>query len=194
VASGCSIQGNELFSDDAFRLWTAAGRRCSLSDVCPQKFLAPISPHLAARQENKRVDERLLVDGIARVSQDVDLVVVEGAGGLMSPLSDDLLNGDLAKALNAEIILVVANRLGAIHQALATLSAAAALKLPVIGCILNQALHQDANALGDISILGNASSIKRFTQTPLLAELEHQATSTDIQWNSLPQALVPTIT
>src|SRR5690606_5011568 len=54
AASGCRVDGAELTSDDALDLWEAAGRPGSLDEVCPQRFLAPLAPHLAARAEGRR--------------------------------------------------------------------------------------------------------------------------------------------
>src|SRR5690349_13174914 len=51
AASGCRRVGKQLVSDDAVALWEAAGRPLSLAKVCPQRFLAPLAPHLAAQAE-----------------------------------------------------------------------------------------------------------------------------------------------
>src|SRR5688572_556591 len=61
AASGCqkNLQG-ELVSDDALMLWEAAGRPGELSAVCPQRYAAPVAPHLAARAEGKQLDAALL--------------------------------------------------------------------------------------------------------------------------------------
>ena len=58
AASGCSRQadGDELVSDDALALWNAAGRPGDLDRVCPQRFAAPLAPHLAAAGEGKQID------------------------------------------------------------------------------------------------------------------------------------------
>jgi dethiobiotin synthetase len=115
------------------------------------------------------------------VSMNQDIVVVEGAGGLMSPLSDNMLNSTLARKMDAHVIIVAANRLGAIHQVLATVTAASALKLPVVGIILNQ-----LSANPDDSAVENAKVISRFTEVPILGEISYDATTSGIDWNSLP--------
>jgi dethiobiotin synthetase len=61
VASGCDLVDGELVSPDAVALWEAAGRPGTLDQVCPQRFAAPLAPHLAARAEGKRVDCGLLL-------------------------------------------------------------------------------------------------------------------------------------
>ena len=86
VASGCrSDNGLGLISDDAQQLWEAAGCPGRLEDVCPQRFAAPLAPPVAAAQEGQSIDEQLLIEGIQEWTG-YEAVVVEGAGGLLSPL------------------------------------------------------------------------------------------------------------
>ncbi len=181
VASGCTGADGELVATDAMQLWEASGRRHELHQVCPQRFRAELAPHLAARLEGTEVDEALMIEGLNAVSQDVDIVIAEGAGGLMSPLSDHLLNSSLAKRWDAQIILVVANRLGAIHQALATVMAAGTMRLPLIGMILNQ-----VSAQADAAVTDNAAVIARFTDVPILSECGYRPSGTGVDWNQLP--------
>src|SRR5438270_13346863 len=54
AASGCRRVGKHLVSDDAVALWNAAGRPGTLNAVCPQRFAAPLAPHLAAKEERKQ--------------------------------------------------------------------------------------------------------------------------------------------
>ena len=181
IASGCTGEDQALQASDAVKLWEASGRRHLLDQVCPQRFRAELAPHLAARLVGKQVNEALLVDGLYAVAQDVDYVVVEGAGGLMSPLSENLLNSSLCKRLDAHLILVIANRLGAIHQALATVMAAGTMRLQVIGMILNQVTPQ-----ADAAAQENASVISRFTDVPILSQCGYECESTGVAWEQLP--------
>jgi dethiobiotin synthetase len=136
VASGCDLNRPE--GQDAWQLWGAAGRPGRLADVCPQSFTTPLAPHLAARAEGREVDETRLIDGIAAWSA-WDLVVVEGVGGLMSPVSDNLYVADLAAQFHLPLIVVAANRLGVINQTLQTLITATTYGdgLTIAGVVLN---------------------------------------------------------
>jgi len=192
VASGCKpgdgsdnsgIGHGDRISGDAVALWEAAGRRGSLHDVCPQRFLAPLAPHTAALAEGRVVDEVMLVDALGAVIDGADVAVIEGAGGLLSPLSPNLLNSDIAAKLDAELVIVAANRLGVIHQVLATVLAAKALRLPVIGIILN-CITPDADA----SVMSNAAAIRSFTKVPVLAEIAFGAKNSAIDRASVPSA------
>lgn len=102
--------------DDARLLRDAAGRILPLDEVNPWHFRAPLSPLLAARKENKRVRLREVVAHIRRLGKPFEVVIVEGAGGLLSPLGEDFDSRDLIKALGATPIIVCPNKLGAVNQ------------------------------------------------------------------------------
>src|SRR6478672_12727722 len=141
VASGCEMRGGELVSPDAVALWEAAGRPATLQQVCPQRFAAPLAPHLAARAEGRQVDSKLLRRGIEFWRTTSDVVIVEGAGGLMSPISDEDYNADLVAAFGFPLLVVAANVLGTINATLQTLITARTFRdgLHVAGVVLNSA-------------------------------------------------------
>ena len=64
AASGCRRDGQALVCDDAVLLWESAGRPGLLERVCPQRFQAPLAPHLAAKAEGRRLDPELLRRGL----------------------------------------------------------------------------------------------------------------------------------
>ncbi len=139
VASGCHREGVRLVSDDAELLWRAAGEPGELDRVCPQCFEAPLAPHLAARAEGKEIDRELLRDGLAYWLERSDVVLVEGAGGLLSPLGDNDYVADLARDLGFPLVIVARNALGTINHTLLTLHAAQTFRggLPIAGIVLN---------------------------------------------------------
>jgi len=146
TASGCVLNPcGQALSDDAQALWEAAGRPLTLHDVCPQRFLAPLAPPLAAAEEGAVVNEALLVHGLQAWRDVSDIVLVEGAGGLLSPLSASWNSLDLARALNLPLLVVAANRVGVMHQVLAVLHAARALapEVPIAGIVLNHPKPRD---------------------------------------------------
>jgi dethiobiotin synthetase len=185
AASGCRRVAGELVSDDAVTLWEAADRPGQLDWVCPQRYEAPLAPHLAARAEEKQLDPKLLRDGIQRWRSCSDVIVVEGAGGLMSPLDDNLYVADLVEAFCFPLVVVAANVLGAINQTLQTLIAADAFRggLPVAGIVLN---HPRSGA-DDPSIASNRQQLIVHCRQPLLAEVAWQAGQFDreVDWLAL---------
>lgn len=136
VASG--ILGADKAGGDPVLLWSAAGRPGSPSAVCPQVFQAPMAPPHAASIESRQVDERLLREGLSGWTESSDIVVVEAAGGLFSPLGDHTLGVDLARDFCFPIVIVDSTRLGAIGRTLATVRAAQSEGLTVAACVLSE--------------------------------------------------------
>ncbi len=155
AASGCL--GDE--TDDPFVLWDAAGRPATIDAVCPQRFAAPLAPHLAARAEGKEVDVELLRSGLDFWRDRSDIILVEGIGGLMSPVSDDEYVADLAYDFGFPLIVVAPNMLGVINQTLQTLITASTFRdgLDVVGIVLND-LHR-ARDSHDPSARSNAAEL-----------------------------------
>ena len=184
AASGCERVGKELTSEDAVLLWEAAGRPGSLRRVCPQLFAAPLAPHLAAKAEGKQLDEPLLRSGIEYWLERSDIVLVEGAGGLLSPLGEEKYVADLARATGFPLVVVVPNRIGSINQALQTLLAAQAYDLEVAGIVLSELLPPDAH---DPSIQSNPAELARRASAPVLARLPYNAIELDtiVDWPAL---------
>ncbi len=133
VASGALSQD----SSDATLLWLASGRLGTLEQVNPQSFSAPLAPPMAAELEGREVDDDRIVHGATAWGSECDFLVVEGAGGLMSPISWKMTNASLAQKLQLPLILVAANKLGVVSQVLTTLTAAKALQLRIQYVVLN---------------------------------------------------------
>lgn len=172
AASGCREEQGRLVADDAVTLWEAAGRPGSLDQVCPQRFLAPLAPHLAARAEGKQLDAEQMRRGIDFWRKRSDVVLVEGAGGLMSPMGDEEYVADLAYDFAYPLLVVSANRLGTINHTLQTLIAAASFRegLAVAGIVLNHPYP----AANDQSAATNREEIAARAVAPLLAEVGWQ--------------------
>ena len=188
AASGCSRQGGTLVSDDAVALWNAAGRPGELERVCPQRFAAPLAPHLAARAEGKQLDAALLREGLEYWRERSEIILVEGAGGLMSPLGENEYVADLAEEFAFPLVVVSANVLGTINQTLQTLIAAAVWGsgggLPVAGVVLN---HPAPAAADDASLATNRAELSARCVPPILAEVFWNADRFDapVDWFAL---------
>ncbi len=170
AASGCRREGDRLISDDAVALWEAAGRPGDLEHVCPQRFEAPLAPHLAAQAEGRSVDVNLLGAGLEFWRRRSEVLLVEGVGGLMSPVGEKLYVADLAKAFDFPLVVVSRNALGTINHTLQTLITAAVYRggLPVAGVVLN---HPSAPSESDASLPLNRREIALHCAAPILAEV-----------------------
>ncbi len=90
---------------------------------CPYQFEFPASPHLAAKQAGTPIEKASIITAFHALGSQFEIVIVEGTGGALTPYSSDAFLIDIAIELGLEIVLVVDNRLGAIHAALSTLEA-----------------------------------------------------------------------
>lgn len=187
VASDCISDGRKLVSEDAVALWEAAGRPMSQELVCPQRFQAAVAPHLAARNEGRELDTQLLRSGIEVWTDQCDIVVVEGVGGLMTPVGDDDFVADLAYEFGYPLLVVTPNAIGAINQTLQTLITASCFRdgIPLGGVILNDARLFD----GDPSRETNQNQISTRAQAPVLTRLRYEGESFDekIDWMAVAQ-------
>jgi dethiobiotin synthetase len=184
TASGCTEENGVLVSEDARVLWEAAGRPGDLEHVCPQRFRAPVAPNLAAEAEGRTLDGELLRSGIEYWRERSDLVIVEGAGGLMCPLGAEIYVADLVYDFNYPLIIVARNALGTINHTLQTLITSAAFceGLPVAGIVLN---HTSAEI--DPSVATNRRELELRANPPVLAEVGWQAERFDtrVDWQAI---------
>ncbi len=169
VASGCQRDAHGvLISQDALALWRAAGQVDDLETVCPQRFELPVAPPAAAEMEQRSIDVDMMIRGARNLVHQRQIVVVEGAGGLMSPLANQYYNADLARDLDAALVIIAANRLGAINHALQTIIAARSYGLSIIAVVLNQ-----ATPIRDPSTSTNAEAIRLFVDAPPVFEVAY---------------------
>ena len=167
VETGCeAAKDGELIAADAAKLWEAAGRPLTLEQVCPQRFAAPLAPPEAAMAEGKEVDVALLRKGTRCWQDRGQTLLVEGAGGLFSPLAKGLLNIGLAQQLGARLVIVADDGLGVIHRALSACYAAKQFGVTPFGLILCQ-----PHATPDASISSNRQQIEAYTEVPVLGRV-----------------------
>jgi dethiobiotin synthetase len=168
VCSGSApdAQGEAVWAD-VERLTSAVDHAFPRNRICPQCFAAPLAPPIAARREGRAIDAALLRDGAAWWAGRVDLLLVEGAGGLLAPLTDDETVADLAADLGYPLLIVAADRLGTINHALLTIEAARRRGLTVAGVVLSR-----VSAGCDASTADNATQIQRRCEAPVLGILE----------------------
>ncbi len=144
------------FWTDVASLHSATGLDVPIDLVCPQRFLAPVAPNVAARLEGTTVSNELLITGASEWNHKSDVLVIEGAGGLFCPLSDELTVLDLAIQVQAPVLVVAANRLGVISHTRLTVERLRQSGLNVAGVLLNELQGPDN---GDISFATNADQI-----------------------------------
>jgi dethiobiotin synthetase len=124
-------------TSDAARLQKAAGSTEPLEVICPYRLREALAPAVAARVEGVFIDLAHLARLYHKRRMSSDVLIVEGAGGLLVPLVDSTTYADLARDLGLSLLIVAPNRLGVINHTALTARAAAAEGIHVIGFVLN---------------------------------------------------------
>jgi len=150
------------------RLLAAASGGLSLDEVNPVHLKTAVAPYVAGLLENHPVNPADLVAGFQRLAAAHAMVIVEGVGGWEVPLAANYRVSDLAKDLGLPVILVAANRLGALNHILLTRDAIRAKGLTCAGIFLNQ-LDDEL----DTAMITNKSVLEELTGLPLLDHLIH---------------------
>jgi dethiobiotin synthetase len=166
--TGCAEKNGQLFPQDAFYLQQASGCDDPLERICPYRLWLPLAPSVAAAKERLKIDVSLIINLYNEISSVYDVTLVEGAGGLLVPLLPRYTYADLARAMNLPLLVVAANRLGAINHLLLTLEHASCRGLNVVGYILNQVTADPSLARET-----NASALRQLTSVPCLGEIPH---------------------
>lgn len=157
----------ELSASDAGRLLTAMGQEvtsASVSEVCLHRFEAPIAPNVAMRTAGVDQNYAAIVKFIqGRLVGDDEFHLVEGAGGLMSPVTDDKLHSDLITDLGLPVILVTTGYLGAVSHTLTALECLKQMKVEVAAVVVSQ---PTPDAQAPEHLMGE---IKRWSDVPVFA-------------------------
>jgi dethiobiotin synthetase len=129
-------------ASDPARLASALGRPDAWPDVSPRRYRAPLAPNLAARLEGDTLAMADLVEDCQAwlAACNADLALVEGAGGVMSPMTDDATNMDLMVALNLPVLLVAGSYLGTASHLLTALEVLRARGLTVAAIVVSESL------------------------------------------------------
>ena len=136
VQTGCDGFSEDL---DAHRAMAGVGTFPEDEEglTAPQIFKFPASPLLAAELEGRSVDLGRIADSVKACAAHHDIVLVEGAGGLLVPLTEETLTADFVAQQGWPLILVASGRLGAINHILLSLEAAKARGIPLAGIVMN---------------------------------------------------------
>ncbi|MGH7872092.1 MAG: dethiobiotin synthase [Candidatus Binatia bacterium] len=164
--TGCEEKDGALVPNDAVRLKNASGTTEPLENICPYRFSEPLAPSIAAERAGVQID----IDHLLSVYNDIkakhDVVLVEGAGGLMVPLLPSYTYADFARVAKLPIIVVAANRLGMINHLLLTLEHASCKDLKTLGYVLNRTSGEPSLAADT-----NREVLAGLTGVPCLGEL-----------------------
>ncbi len=162
VVTGLDEASQSGWPPDHELLASVAGMRSE--EVAPLRYGPAVSPHLAARLAGEAIDPAAVVARARAATAGEETVIVEGVGGLLVPLTDELTVRDLAVALGLPLLIAVAPGLGTINHTLLTLNAARAAGLDVRAVVLTpwpvqpSELERSNRAtiarMGDVEVVG----------------------------------------
>ena len=162
VAAGVVQTPDGPRNDDALELLAQSNVSATYEDVNPWLLTTPASPHLAARHDGVTISHDRILAAHRRLAEQADLVIVEGAGGWLAPISSVATMADIAGKLAMPVILVVGLRLGCLNHALLTREAIRSCGLPFAGWIANKMTAEMPLANANIETLAS-----RFGVAPL---------------------------
>lgn len=156
--------------EDALRLQEASDGSVDLALVNPVWLRVPAAPMAAAMVENRLPDIATALEAFRSLSQDRGFVVVEGVGGWRVPIARDYCLSDFARELGLPVLVVAANRLGALNHTQLTVDAVRACGAQCAGVVLNHPCPQEP----DPAQVTNAGLLELLLPVPVLGVLEHE--------------------
>jgi dethiobiotin synthetase len=190
VETGCPKDAPE----DALALRAACGPphdALPLDAVCPQRFLLPAAPLVAAEAEGGAVDlariDALVREALVCAARPAGALLVEAAGGLLVPLAREqgrlFTNLDLARLLGLPVLLVARAGLGTINHCALSAQALRLAGVPVVAIVLNRTSPVD-----DPALASNARVVAELTGLPILGPTPFVP-----EPSRRPQALAPAL-
>ncbi|MCP1727955.1 dethiobiotin synthetase [Natronospira proteinivora] len=166
VASGAERRPEGLRNEDGQALLAASSTGFSYEQINPLVLEPAIAPHIAARDVGRELSVSRLLSGITPRPQ-ADYHLIEGVGGWRVPLNDHETMEDLALAIGAPVILVVALRLGCLSHALLTADRIRAVGLPLTGWVATEPQP------GQSRLDENFQTLECHLDAPCLGRLDH---------------------
>ncbi len=165
VASGCRSDRTGLVSQDAEFLAYCADAPETLDQICPVRFREPLAPEVAVQRGAEPIEFEVIRTYYNRLAPAKDVMIVEGIGGLMVPLAQDMLVADLAGQMDLPLLIVAKPALGTINHTLLTIEAAQARGLRVAGIVINSYVADTASVAEET----NPAAIERASGVKVLA-------------------------
>ncbi len=168
IAAGGEMTPDGLNNEDVEALHLASVVKLQREDLNCYLLSEPIAPHIAATNEDIDIDLDVIRQRFDQLAELADVVLVEGVGGFIVPLGDNINTADLAQDLDLPVILVVGMRLGCLNHALLTQEAILARGLTLAGWVANQIDPHMAE------LDANIEALEERIRAPLLGVIEWQ--------------------
>jgi dethiobiotin synthetase len=166
VETGCSGQASK--AEDGVRLARATGQSQPAHAII--RLPEPVAPVLASERAGAEIDFDALVLKIERFSEGAEYTLIEGAGGLLTPVTWEWNMADVARSLTATALVVGADRLGTINHTLLTLSALELAGIPCAGVVLTTTEKPDRSAGSNAGAIARLSGMERIVSLARLGD------------------------
>jgi dethiobiotin synthetase len=164
VATGCVARREGLVSEDGEFLAQVADVAGPLDEITPIRLAEPLAPTVAAARAGAPIDLERVWQAWRRLRAAHDVMLVEGIGGILCPITPDRLLADVAKEFGLPVLIVARANLGTINHTLLTVEAARARGLAIAGIVLNR-YHTDSTDLAEFT---NPDEIARASGAAIL--------------------------
>ncbi|OPZ97005.1 MAG: ATP-dependent dethiobiotin synthetase BioD 1 [Planctomycetes bacterium ADurb.Bin412] len=165
IATGCRREREGLVSADAEFLACCSRSEFALAQINPVRYHEPLAPSVAAERSRRDIDWDEIHLSYRNLTQKNDIILVEGIGGVMVPITDDYLVLDLMADLQLPAIIVARPGLGTINHTLLTVNACRARNLEISGIVINR-YQADKATLAEET---NPRVIAKIARTSILA-------------------------
>lgn len=167
--SGAIEKDDELIPGDTDLVSKVGELEEVYENITPYIYKAAVSPHLAAKLENKHINLEVIKEKYEYLKRKYDYIVSEGSGGIVCPLIDDergIYNlNDLIKDLNMSVIIVARAGVGTINHTVLTVKYIESLGIKIKGIIING--YKD-----ELPYIDNIKMIENLTKIPIIAKLK----------------------
>lgn len=174
VETGCPREGGHLMPQDSLFLRQVSGCTAPQELVTPYTFAEPLAPAIAAELAGSTIEMVRIRRCYEQLLAEHDVVLVEGAGGLLVPLTAQLTMYDIAVELNLPVLVVACNKLGTINHTSLTVTVARE-RSQVLGIVLN---HIHAADNDDLARQTNAEALRCWGKAPLLFQVPYMSVVT----------------
>ncbi|GIC77477.1 dethiobiotin synthase [Moritella sp. F3] len=179
ISAGCELTSVGLRNEDAVLLQQHASQLLDYKIVNPIAYQAPIAPHIAAHNQGESIDLALVNKSLSLVPDDIEITVIEGAGGWHLPISMNRNNTDNSHLFSSwvaenelDVILVVGIKLGCLNHAILSAQAIAHSGANLIGWIANSPTTDIANYDDMIATLKVALAAPLMGEMPYFSSIE----------------------
>jgi len=168
----CGVKQKIGFSSNDLTILTNAAMVDDVEDII-NPFFFPIlaSPYTAAKNLGVKIDVEHVMECFRKLDEIHDIVLVEGIGGIMTPILKDYAIIDLIKDLMANTIIVTSSKIGTVNHTVLTCNMCKNMNIPIKGLIINNfdstgypipELERDLSALTDLPVLCSLPHMKKF--------------------------------